>query len=68
MRVEVPPGQSLPNVLASVAISRAEVVGLRTALDSVLATGSSTWKLNLVYADVEASVRLALELDVRGTR
>ena len=68
MRVEVPPGQSLPNVLASVAISRAEVVGLRTALDSVLATGRSTWKLNLVYADVEASVRLALELDVRGTR
>ena len=64
MRIEVPPGQRLPKVSASVSISRGEAMELRNALELVMARGSSAWKLNVAYAEVEASVNLTFELDV----
>jgi hypothetical protein len=64
MHIVLPPGQRLPKVSARVSIVRAEAIELRDALDLVLATGSSGWSVNVVYAEIEADVTLMLDLDV----
>ena len=53
-----------PQVTAAVSISRGEAMELRNALELVMARGISAWKLDLMYAEVEASITLTLELDV----
>lgn len=63
MRITVPPGQRLPNVSGTITISRSEAAELRDALDLVIAKGSSAWSVTMCYVDVEASVRLTIELD-----
>lgn len=63
MHIVIPPGQQLPKVSASVSMSREEAIELRDALDLVQATGSSGWHVDVVWAEIEASVTLMMDLE-----
>lgn len=67
MRIVIPPGQRLPQVLAHVFIARAEARELRDALDVVQASGNSDWSVNVELAEIEAYVTLMLDLDAPRT-
>ncbi len=66
MRIVVPPGQKLPEVLTHVSITRAEAVELRDALDLVQAQGSSDWSVHVDWSGIEGHLTLMLELAVPG--
>jgi hypothetical protein len=66
MRIVVPPGQKLPNVLAHVSIARAEAVELRDALDLVQANGNSHWTVDVEWAGTEGHLTFMLETAVPG--
>jgi hypothetical protein len=67
MRIVIPPGQTLARASVSVSLSRAEATELRDALDSVLATGRSSWQVGASWAEqqTDVTVRLTLQLPDR---
>lgn len=66
MRIVIPPDQSLTKASVSVAMSRNEAVELRDALDAVLATGRSSWRVGASWAEQETDV--AVRLTLQGMR
>jgi hypothetical protein len=51
MQIVIPPGQSLAAATANLSLSRAEAIGLRDALEAMLATGSAGWHAYISWGD-----------------
>jgi hypothetical protein len=64
MQILIPPWQSPATATANLSLSRAEAIGLRDALNRMLATGSAGWHAYISWGDNQTDLTLTLETDL----